>query len=96
MAHKESSGSSRWFGEEGTRTARLMVYMLLSIVLMLMDQRGHYVPQLRSSMELAFEPVFHVATWPADALQELHQHIRKRTELISENEQLKQNLLKII
>ena len=71
-----------------------MVYMLLAIGLMSMDQRGHYVPQLRSAMELAFEPVFHVAAWPADALKALDQHTRKRTELIAENQQLRQQLLK--
>jgi rod shape-determining protein MreC len=93
VAHKESSGSSHWFGEDGTPTARLMMYILLAIVLMFMDQRGHYVPRLRSAMELAFEPVFHVVGWPADALRSLDQHTRARNELLSENEQLKQQLL---
>jgi rod shape-determining protein MreC len=94
VAPTDPSGSSRWFGEEGTRTARLMVYILLSIALMSMDQRGHYVPQLRSAMELAFEPVFHVVSWPAEALQSFGQHTRARSELIAENQQLKQQLLK--
>ena len=70
------------------------MYILLAIVLMFMDQRGHYVPRVRSAMELAFEPVFHVVGWPAEALQSLDQHTRARNELLLENEQLKQQLLK--
>jgi len=95
VAHIESSGSSRWFGEEGTRTARLMMYLLLAIVLMMMDQRGHYVPRIRGVMELAFEPVFHVVGWPAEALQYLDQLARARRELIAENQRLQQQVLKI-
>jgi rod shape-determining protein MreC len=95
LAHTESSGPSRWFGEEGSRTARLMMYILLAIVLMLMDQRGHYVPRIRSAMELAFEPVFHLVGWPAEALQSLDQHTRARQELIAENQQLMQQLLEM-
>ncbi len=79
---------------EGKRTARLMVYILLAIVLMMMDQRGHYVPRLRSAMELAFEPVFHLVGWPGAALQSLDQHTRARRGLIAENQHLSQQLLK--
>lgn len=71
------------------------MYILLAIVLMLMDQRGHYVPRLRSTMEMAFEPVFHVVGWPAEALQSLDRHTRARKELRAENQQLLQQLLRI-
>ena len=70
-----------------------MMYILLAIVLMSMDQRGHYVPRIRSAMELVFEPVFHLFGWPAEALQSLDQHTRARRELIAENQQLQQQLL---
>jgi len=93
LAHTKSSGSSRWFGEEGTRTARLMMYILLAIVLMLMDQRGHYVPRVRSAMEIAFEPVFQLVGWPSKALRSIDQRTRAREELIAENQQLSQQLL---
>jgi len=93
VAHTESSGSSNWFGEDGTRTARLMTYILLAIVLMFMDQRGHYVPRIRSAMELAFEPLFHVVGWPAEVLQSLDEHTRSHNDLVSENQQLQQQLL---
>ena len=95
MVHTESSGPGRWFGEEGSRTARLMIYILLSIVLMFMDQFGHYVPRIRSAMEIAFEPVFHVVGWPAKAFQSLELRTRERNDLIAENQQLIQQLLKV-
>lgn len=95
MVHSDTTGPARWFGEEGTRTAQLMMYILLAIVLMLMDQRGHYVPRFRSAMELAFEPVFHLVAWPAKALQSFSDRTRERSELVAENQQLSQQLLKI-
>lgn len=70
-----------------------MMYILLAIVLMLMDQRGQYVPRVRSAMELAIEPFFHVAGWPAKAWESLGQQTRARSELVAENSQLKQQLL---
>jgi rod shape-determining protein MreC len=62
---------------------------------MFMDQLGHYIPRIRSAMELAFEPVFHVAGWPADAWQALGVRTRERDDLIAENQQLLQQLLKV-
>lgn len=73
-----------------------MMYILLAIVLMMMDQRGHYVPRIRGAMELALEPVFHVVSWPSDALQLLDRRTRARSELIAENQQLQQQLLKML
>ncbi len=70
-----------------------MTYILLAIVLMFMDQRGHYVPRIRSAMELAFEPLFHVVGWPAEVLQSLDEHTRSHNDLISENQNLQQQLL---
>jgi rod shape-determining protein MreC len=95
LAHRESSGPGRWFGEEGTRTARLMIYILLAIVLMFMDQLGHYVPRIRSAMELAFEPVYHLVGWPAHAMQTVEERTRERSALVAENQQLLQQMLKV-
>lgn len=72
-----------------------MIYILLAIVLMFMDQLGHYVPRIRGAMELAFEPVFHMAGWPADALQDIELRVRARNDLIAENQQLQQQLLEV-
>lgn len=72
-----------------------MMYILLAIVLMLMDQRGQYVPRIRSALELAFEPVFHLVGWPAQALQSLDRNTRARRDLIAENQQLLEQLLAV-
>jgi rod shape-determining protein MreC len=95
LVSRESSSPGRWFGEEGSRTARLMIYILLAIVLMFMDQIGHYVPRIRTAMELAFEPVFHVAGWPAEAFESIELRTRERNKLITENQQLLEQLLKV-
>jgi rod shape-determining protein MreC len=47
-------------------------------------------------MELAFEPVFHIVGWPADAWQTLDRRTRARNDLIAENLQLQQQLLKML
>ena len=93
MAHSESSDTGHWFSRDGARTARLMVYILLSVVLMFMDQRGHYVARFRSAMEAVFEPVFHAVDWPGKTFQALDHRISARSKLIAENEQLQQQVL---
>jgi len=70
-----------------------MMYILLAIVLMSMDQRGHYVPRIRNAMEVAFEPVFYVVGWPARALRSLGQQFSERQDLITQNRLLNKQLL---
>ena len=67
---------------------------MLAIVLMMMDQRGHYVPRIRAAMELAFEPVFHVVGWPADVIHSIDRFIREREDLLATNQALGEQLLK--
>jgi rod shape-determining protein MreC len=71
-----------------------MMYILLAIVLMFMDQHGHYVPRIRSAMELALEPVFHMVGWPAEVLESIDRHTRERNDLIAENQRLQKQILK--
>lgn len=70
-----------------------MMYILLAIVLMSLDQRGHYVPVARNAMEMAFEPVFRLVGWPSRAIQSVGVHSRARGDLIAENQQLQTQLL---
>jgi rod shape-determining protein MreC len=72
-----------------------MVYILLSVVLMSMDQRGGYVPRIRNAMESVFEPVFHLAGWPSRAIRSVAEHTRARQDLIDQNRQLLEQLLKV-
>jgi len=70
-----------------------MLYGLLAVVLMAMDQRGHYVPRFRSMVEYVVEPVYHVVEWPATALRNLFGQFQSRRSLRHENQRLKQELL---
>jgi rod shape-determining protein MreC len=70
-----------------------MLYGLLAVVLMAMDQRGHYVPRIRSAAEYLIEPVYHVVEWPVRAMRNLYTQFQSRRSLRHENEQLKELLL---
>jgi rod shape-determining protein MreC len=70
-----------------------MLYGLLAVVLMAMDQRGHFVPRFRSMVEYAVEPVYHVIEWPVGALRNLFGQFQSRRSMRHENEALKQQLL---
>ncbi len=70
-----------------------MLYGLLAVVLMAMDQRGHYVPRFRSSVEYLAEPVYHVLEWPIRALRNVFGQFQSRRSLRHENDDLNQRLL---
>ena len=53
---------------------------------MAMDQRGQYVPRIRSAMETGIEPVFHVIALPARGLRAISDYSRSYTELAAENQ----------
>ena len=93
MARLGPAGSTRLFGQEGIRTARLMAYLLLAVVLMSMDQRGQYVPRIRGYMETAVEPVFHVAELPARIIRAVRTYTTSYTTMLEENRALSETLL---
>jgi rod shape-determining protein MreC len=70
-----------------------MLYGLLAIVLMAMDQRGHYIPRVRSMAEYLVEPVYHVVEWPARALRNIYGQFQSRRSLRHENEDLRNQIL---
>ena len=88
-----SPGSGSRFSGPGGHTARLMLYGLMAVVLMAMDQRGHYVPKIRAAAEYLAEPVYHVVEWPVRAAGNLFTQFSSRRSLRHENEQLKELLL---
>jgi len=71
-----------------------MLYGLLAVVLMAMDQRGHYVPRFRSAVEHLAEPVYHVLEWPIRALRNGFGQFQSRRSLRHDNEELKELLLR--
>jgi rod shape-determining protein MreC len=70
-----------------------MLYGLLAVVLMAMDHRGQFVPQVRSTVEYAVEPLYHVIEWPVRALRNLYGQFQSRRSLRHENEGLREQLL---
>jgi rod shape-determining protein MreC len=70
-----------------------MLYGLLAVVLMAMDQRGHYVPKIRSAAGYLVEPAYHVVEWPLRALRNLFTQFQSRRSLRHENERLEELLL---
>lgn len=70
-----------------------MLYGLLAVVLMAMDHRGHFVPKIRSVLEYAVEPVYHVVEWPVRATRNLFGQFQSRRSLRHENESLRTQLM---
>jgi rod shape-determining protein MreC len=70
-----------------------MLYGLLAVVLMAMDQRGHYVPRVRSAAEYLVEPLHHVIEWPVRAMRNLFSQFQSRRSLRHENEGLRLQML---
>lgn len=83
---------TNFFGT-GAQTARLMLYGLLAIVLMAVDQRGHYIPRLRATLAVVIEPLYHLVDWPVRAAESIAAHFGSKAELQERNEALRATLL---
>ncbi len=70
-----------------------MLYGLLAVVLMAMDQRGHYVPRIRSMALYLVEPVYHIVEWPVRAARNVFGQFQSRRSLRHDNEAFRQKLL---
>ncbi len=90
---KGSTGTGSHFFGPAAQTARLMLYSLIAVVLMAMDQRGHYVPRVRGAAEYLVEPVYHLIEWPIRASRNLFTQFQSRRTLRRENESLREQLL---
>ena len=90
---KTSPGTgSRFFGPGG-QTARLMLYGLAAVVLMAMDQRGHYVSSIRSAAGTLVEPIYHAVEWPLRAVRNLSEQFQSRRSLRQDNDRLRGYIL---
>jgi rod shape-determining protein MreC len=70
-----------------------MLYGLLAVVLMAMDQHGHYVPRIRSMAQYLVEPVYHIVEWPVRAARNVFGQFQSRRSLRHDNETLREQLL---
>ncbi len=70
-----------------------MGYLFLAGVLMLMDQRGQYVPRARALAEHLIGPVYRVAEAPVEAVRGISTYSRSYDTLLTENEAQRERLL---
>ncbi len=70
-----------------------MLYLLLSVLLMAMDQSGKFIPRFRAMLEYAVEPVYLLAELPARALRGVSGYTRSYSRLQQENERFENQLL---
>ena len=80
-------------GQVPPSTARLMGYGFLAGLLMLLDQRGDYVPKLRSLAEQLISPVYQVAEAPVEAVRSISTYGQSFEELLEQNEAQREQLL---
>lgn len=83
--HIDPSAVAGANGQGRLSTARLMIYMLLAVVLMAMDQSGNFVPRIRAAAAYLVEPVYLVAELPVRALRGLRTYTRSYSTLAEEN-----------
>lgn len=72
---------------------RLMVYMLLSVALMVMDQSTELVPRIRNAISYLTEPVYTITELPARALRSVRTYTRSYQSLQDQNQQQQLELL---
>ncbi|NNE06562.1 MAG: rod shape-determining protein MreC [Xanthomonadales bacterium] len=70
-----------------------MMYLLMCVALMAMDYRGHYVPRIRSAIEAAFEPLYHLVGLPSRAVKTVTEYSRSYQQLLDENRNLSEVIL---
>ena len=71
-----------------------MLYILVAIVLMAMDQRGHYIPIIRATLEYAVEPIYLLAELPAKALRGIRTYTRSYNALVEESRSQSEALMR--
>lgn len=79
-------------GDLAGRTARLMAYILLAVVLMTLDFRGRHVDRLRTAAVALAEPVMLAVDAPFLLASTLRQGLRERAELLAERDRLERQL----
>lgn len=81
-------------GDLAGRTARLMVYVLLAVILMTLDFRGRHVEQVRGAVIGLAEPVFLAIESPFRLVASLRANLRDHQTLLAERDQLERSLRK--
>jgi rod shape-determining protein MreC len=89
----DPSAVARNRGQGRLSTARLLTYLLIAGTLMLLDQRGQFIPKIRSSMELAVQPIYALVELPVRAVRGIHTYSSSYDTVLEESRQQQQLLL---
>ncbi len=87
------SHSSKLFTHAGFSPARLIIYGLIAVFLMALDQRGSYNQKIRQSLSSLALPVQFLAATPSRVATFIGDKLRKQSALLDENQALSRSLL---
>ncbi len=88
-----SSSSTLRFADGAASPLRLLAYLALALLLMTADTRGGLLRQIRQVAAMAVDPLYWLASAPGRIVASVEQGLRGRNGLLSENTQLRRELL---
>jgi len=94
MAAGNRHQPSAFFDRTGGQIVRLMAYSLLAIVLMAIDQKGHYGSRVRAAVSMLAVPFYSAIEWPFAVGRSVREQTRNQQQLLAENRALQEALAK--
>jgi rod shape-determining protein MreC len=85
--------SSPLFAGTAAGTLRLIFYLTMAMVLMVLDHRNGWLWRLRYTTAIVVEPVYRLASLPADGMHALGVAFADRRMLTEQNQRLREDLL---
>ncbi|HUA79827.1 MAG TPA: rod shape-determining protein MreC [Dyella sp.] len=85
--------SSPLFAGTAAGTLRLIFYLAMAMVLMVLDHRNGWLWRLRYATAIVVEPVYRLASLPADGMHALGVAFADRRLLTEQNQRLREDLL---
>lgn len=85
--------SSPLFAGTAAGTLRLIFYLAMALVLMVLDHRNGWLWRLRYATAIVVEPVYRLASLPADGFHALGVAFADRRMLTEQNQRLREDLL---
>jgi rod shape-determining protein MreC len=85
--------SSPLFAGSAAGTLRLIFYLAIAMVLMVLDHRNGWLWRMRYATAIVIEPVYRLASLPADGMQALGVAFADRRVLTEQNQRLREDLL---
>jgi len=85
--------SSPLFAGTAAGTLRLIFYLAMAMVLMVLDHRNGWLWRMRYATAIVIEPVYRLASLPADGMHALGVAFADRRMLTEQNQHLREDLL---